>query len=113
MIQVTVPNFFHFAEISKMSELEPKNVDFSIISGNVLKIHGVQSVLWPFYQKEKFINIRKFAVFLGNFGTGFGVFGDKFLHVWVSPKKSWSPCGQKQGLKVRKCLIVKPHWMHL
>ena len=39
MIQVTVPNFFYFAEISKMSELEPKNVDFSVISGNALKIH--------------------------------------------------------------------------
>ena len=37
MIQVTVPNFFYFAEISKMSELEPKNVDFSLISGNA---HG-------------------------------------------------------------------------
>ena len=35
---------------------------------------------------------RKFAAFLGNFGTGFGVFGDKFLHVWgIPPKKSWSP----------------------
>ena len=28
MIQVTIPNFFYFAEISKMSELEPENVDF-------------------------------------------------------------------------------------
>ena len=29
-------NFFYFAEISKMSELEPNNVDFSAISGNAL-----------------------------------------------------------------------------
>ena len=39
MIQVNVPIFFYFAEISKMSELEPKNVVFSVISGNALKIH--------------------------------------------------------------------------
>ena len=39
MIQVNVPNFFYFAEILKMSELEPKNVAFSVISGNALKIY--------------------------------------------------------------------------
>ena len=39
MIQVTVPIFFHFAEISKMSELEPKNMDFQDISWNYGKIN--------------------------------------------------------------------------
>ena len=43
MIQVTVPNFFYFAEISKMSEPEPKNIDFFGISGNAMKIN----VFWP------------------------------------------------------------------
>ena len=59
MIQVTVPNFFYFAEISKMSELEPKNVFFSGIPWNYGKINVFWLQLahfWDFGKIKKIWN---------------------------------------------------------
>ena len=53
MIQVTVPNFFYFDEISKLRVLGQKNHYFSLFFTDMVRIYSLLNTTVSIYRKAK------------------------------------------------------------